>query len=415
MAEKETEQREEKEMGKSGRALEEIVFWFVLGLLVFSLIKAADIFGFWNWKNFIIDLSALFVFVWYYAASTNRFFTFVKEGTVKVVVKGDAAVKALIQWRGHTLIMKRKSDPQGKMAQDVWDVIEGKEWHLFGGLRYYGFYPIKDIYTYWFQWSGVSEDGKVVHHPPELLDFIILKDDVYWALVDKAEDKNLLPLEIELLLTVRIINPYKALFVIQNWLETTINRVKPAVRPLIPAEEYNYWIKKKEFLGEQILEKTGALRDELAQWYGIEIKKTEVKDINPPEGYREKTLAPYFADLEKQTAIIKAEGEKNAAIIGAEGIKQATVIKAEGEEERIEKVFNRILKFGDLGKLVRTLEAVEKSPLAASLTVQAIPGLPEILRGVFGRPPGEITSGEFRRLRETVEKMARQIEELGRK
>lgn len=345
-------------------------------------------------------LGGFAVFAWYFLAPTNRYFTFVKEGTAKVTVKGDAFEKALIQWEGYTF-------------DEEWNVVvdgtqkDGKTYrepyHLLGGFRYYGFWPIKDIYIYWFKWSGVTEDDKVTHHPRELLDFILLKDDVYWVEVEQAEDKNLLPLKIELVFTIRIINPRKALFDVQNWLETVINRSKPAVRDFITQDEYANWIKKKADMGKEIfegLEKEKLLEEEFKQRYGVEVRKIQVKDINPPEGYREKTLAPYLADLEKQATIIKAEGEK-----------KATVIKAEGEEERIEKIFSRIAKFGDTGKLVRTLEAAEKSPLAASLTVQAVPGLPEALRGIFGRPPAEVSTQEFRRLRETVEKLAKKMEE----
>jgi len=185
----------------------------------------------------------IFLLIWYWLSPTNRWFTFVKEGTAKIVVRGDAFEKALIQWNGHTF-------------DDGWNVIEdGKEkngkiymepWHIFGGLRYYGFYPIKDIYGYWFKWSGVTENGEIVNHPREYLDYSILKDDVYWMKVEQAEDKNLLPLDLELILTIRIINPRKAHFNVQNWLETVINRSKPAVRDVITNDKYANWIKGRK-------------------------------------------------------------------------------------------------------------------------------------------------------------------------
>jgi hypothetical protein len=373
--------------------------WLILWVVSLVGLVAAGILGllsFWRLIGGLVWIgTATLLLAWYWLAPTNRFFTFVKEGTVKIVVKGDAVVKILIQWTGYTL------DGEGSVVPDGTETggkVFRESWHPFGGFRYYGFYPIKDIYAYWFKWSGVSEDGKVVHHEKELIDFALLKDDIYWALVDETEDKNQLPLEIELLLTIRITNPYKALFRIQNWLETAINRIKPAVRPVIPAYPYAKWITRKEFLGGQIFEKTEALRKELSRDYGVDLRRVEVKDINPPEKWRQNTIAPYFADLERQATIIKAEGDK-----------KSTILRAEGEEERIEKIFSRINKFGDLGKLVRTLESAEKSPLAASLTVQAIPGLHEMLRGVFGKPAGEITSEELRRLREAIEGLTKQV------
>jgi regulator of protease activity HflC (stomatin/prohibitin superfamily) len=197
-------------------------------------------------------------------------------------------------------------------------------------------------------------------------------------------------------LTIAVGNPYKAHFKVQNWLETVINRTKPIIRAYITQKSYEEWITERESLGEKLreaIDRAGLLK-EFEEWYGVKVKKVEVKEINPPKEYREKTLAPYLAELDKKAMITRAEGEK-----------QAIITKAEGEQQRIEKVFAEIQKFGDLGKLIRALEAMEKSPLAASVAVQAIPGLPELLRGVFGRPAAEVTAEEIRRLRETIEKL----------
>lgn len=333
----------------------------------------------------------IFLAVWYWLAPTNRFFTFVKEGTAKVVVKGDAFQRILIQWKGHTLSKEIKlgedKDKVIVILQDIDDVIEGKEpWHPFGGFRYYGFWPIKDIYIYKFQWTGVTEDDRIVTHPKETLDYILLKDDVYYFEVEKAEDKNLLPLAIELNITIRIVNPYKALFRVQSWLGNVINRMKPLIRDIIATDEYSNWINIKEELGKKIFEQaeTSQLLQEFRFRYGVDVRKIQVKDINPPANYLEKTLAAYLAEMGKK----------------------ATIITAEGESQRIDKVFSTIQKFGDLGKLIRALEATEKSPLAASLSVQAIPGLSEVLRGVFGKSPETITREEINEILEAIRKKA---------
>jgi len=322
----------------------------------------------------MILVAGIFLLIWFVLAPNNLFWTFVKEGTAEIVVKGDAFEKAIIQWEGYTFDYE-------------WNVIEENDeqrepWHLFGGLRWYGFWPIKDIYIYRFKWSGVDEEGKVIKHPAEVLDYTLLKDDVYYAKVDQAEDQDLLPLNIELNLTIRIKNPYKSLFKVQNWLETTINQIKPTVRDITGEGKYKNWIQSQEGMGAKIqseLEMEGLL-SKLDTLYGVEVLKIQVKDINPPEDYRKQTLAPYFAEMGKE----------------------AKIIDAEGEAKRIEKIFSQIQAFGDMGKLIRSLEAMEKSPLAASLTVQAIPGLQEIFRGVFGKPSEAATTKDIQELKEMI-------------
>jgi len=332
-----------------------------------------------------------FLLVWFVLAPRNLWFTFVKEGTAKIVVKGDKFEKALIQWEGYTF-------------DKEWNVVKGKEsWHPFGGLRYYGFWPLCDIYIYDFAWTNVEQDGTVKHHPKETLDYILLKEDVYYFKVEKAEDKELLPLELEIVMTVRVVNPYKALFRVQNWLETIINRARPAVRDAVTQKRYDELIKDKEAVGKEIYKilTRRKLLEEFQDCYGVEVRKIEIKEINPGKEYREATLKKYLAEREKERIITLAEAER-----------QKLERIAEGEKIRIEKVYSKIREFGDLGRLIRTLEAMEKSPLAASMTVQSIPGLSEVLRGIFGRP--DLTQAEIREIIEKLKKINKEISEKGR-
>lgn len=328
-----------------------------------------------------------FLVIYFVLAPRNLFFTFAREGTAKIVVRGDKFEKALIQWEGRTFQYQAS-------GEEKWMVVSGSERHLLGGFRYYGFWPIMDVYIYDFKWTGVTEDGQVARHPKETLDYILLREDIYWCQVENAEDKKLLPLDLELILTIAVVNPYKALFNIQNWLETIINRIKPLVRDVITRDEFDNWIKKKEVLGDDLYSGATALLAEFRDRYGVDIRKIQVKEINPPSDYRAATLKQYLAEQERKKIEVEA---------GAEAFRLETVAK--GEATRIKQVYSQIKKLGDLGKLVRTLEALEKSPLAASVTVQAIPGIQEVLRGVFGKSPEEATQKEIKELREMIEKM----------
>jgi len=323
---------------------------------------------------------AVFGVPYFILAPQNMWFTFVKEGTAKFVLRGDKFEKALIQWEGYTL-------------DKDWNVIEGKEpWHPLGGFRFHGLWPIFDIGRYKFRWTGVTEDGRI-QHKEEWLQHMLLKDDIYLAQILQAEDEGLLPLDVDLFLTIRIANPYKARFRIQNWLETVINRIQPSIRRYIAETRYEELITKSQTAGQEMWERLNEakLLDEFKDRYGIDVRAIELRQINPPQGYRETTLKERTAQYEKK----------------------ATVIAAGAEMIRLRRVYGEIQKFGDLGKLIRTLEAVEKSPLAASLTVQAVPGLPEILRGLFGKPaPEEISKEEIKAIREQLEKIAKDLENL---
>ncbi len=307
-----------KVIWKGGLKMKALIFW----LLCLTGLLAGLVIGtiFFGWIFLVVTFGALVflvILIYFVLAKKNLFFTFVEEGTAKAVVRGATFKKvttpegkvykvtkggqfrrALIQWRGYTL--DRKSN-----------VVEGRErWHPFGGLRYYGFWPFDQIYTYIFQWTGVAENGEIQSHPKEKLDYILLKDDIYWAEVENAEDEELLPLNVEVILTQRVVNPRKALFAVQSWLETIVNRIKPAVRDSITSKPYKLLIQKTEAIGEEIY---GKLEEELLEKefldrYGIDVRKIEVKEINPREEYRDATLKKWLGQREAEARAAATTG-----------------------------------------------------------------------------------------------------------
>lgn len=291
----------------------------------------------------LIGLGVLPIFlgavIYWGLAPENRWFTFIKEGTAKVVVRGDADKKTLIRFKGHTLT-KTGSVAKGNPGR-----------HMLGGLVFYScFWPLDDIAIYRFEWTGVTQGGEVEFHPEKWLDYVLLKDDVYYTKVTGAEDKELLPLELELVLTMRVINPSKALFKVQNWLETVLNRIGPAVRDIVTEKAYKEWIMEKSVLGDKVYEKTEEIRKEFLERYGVDLRKIQVKDIIPPKEYLEATLKQYMAERQREAVVVEAD---------AEAKRKERV--AEGEARRIGIVYEKIQEFGDMGKVVRVLESLEKS------------------------------------------------------
>jgi regulator of protease activity HflC (stomatin/prohibitin superfamily) len=110
------------------------------------------------------------------------------------------------------------------------------------------------------------------------------------------------------------------------------------------------------------------LMTETASW-GIDIVRTELKEIDPPKDVQETMNKVVKAENEKIAAIdfatateTAADGQKRAEIKKAEGIKQARILEAEGESEAIKLVNEAAEKFfvGN-AQVLRKLEAVEKS------------------------------------------------------
>jgi regulator of protease activity HflC (stomatin/prohibitin superfamily) len=114
------------------------------------------------------------------------------------------------------------------------------------------------------------------------------------------------------------------------------------------------------------LQKT--LRGETANW-GIEIVRTELKEIDPPKDVQETMNKVVKAENEKIAAVdfatateTMADGARRAEIKKADGVKQAKILEAEGEAQAI-KLINEAANryFVGNAQLLRRLETVEKA------------------------------------------------------
>ena len=110
------------------------------------------------------------------------------------------------------------------------------------------------------------------------------------------------------------------------------------------------------------------LLDETLNW-GIEIVRTELKEIDPPKDVQETMNKIVKAENEKIAAIdyatateTKADGEKRAEIRKAEGIKQGAILRAEGEAQAIQLVNEAAEKyFVGNAQMLRRIQAMETS------------------------------------------------------
>ena len=112
----------------------------------------------------------------------------------------------------------------------------------------------------------------------------------------------------------------------------------------------------------------GQLSMETANW-GLEIVRSELKEINPPADVQKTMNSVVIAENEKIAAKdfatateTKADGERRAAIKRADGEKAAKIYVAEGEAQAI-KLVNEAANqyFTGNAQLLRKLQAVEVS------------------------------------------------------
>jgi regulator of protease activity HflC (stomatin/prohibitin superfamily) len=137
------------------------------------------------------------------------------------------------------------------------------------------------------------------------------------------------------------------------------------------------------------------LKEETKNW-GVDIIRTELKEIDPPKDVQETMNKVVKAENEKVAAIdfataaeTTADGVKRAEIKKAEGIRQARILEAEGEAQAI-KLVNEAAEtyFKGNAQILRKLQAAEIALQSNSeIVIPTNTELIDVIAGMAGLAP----------------------------
>jgi regulator of protease activity HflC (stomatin/prohibitin superfamily) len=120
-----------------------------------------------------------------------------------------------------------------------------------------------------------------------------------------------------------------------------VNLARTTLRNIIGTLNLNEANSDRNRINNELM---STLRSETANW-GIEVVRTELKEIDPPKDVQDTMNKVVKAENEKQAAVdyataaeTQADGLRRAEIKKAEGMKQAAILKAEGQALAIVKV-----------------------------------------------------------------------------
>ncbi len=152
---------------------------------------------------------------------------------------------------------------------------------------------------------------------------------------------------------------------VNNYQFQIVNLARTTLRNIIGTLTLKSANSERDKINTSLLE---TLARETKHW-GMEIVRTELKEIDPPKDVQETMNKVVKAENEKVAALDfadaverQADGVKRSEIKKAEGIKQAKILAAEGEAEAI-RLVNEAANTYFIGnaQLLRKLEALEKS------------------------------------------------------
>jgi regulator of protease activity HflC (stomatin/prohibitin superfamily) len=154
-------------------------------------------------------------------------------------------------------------------------------------------------------------------------------------------------------------------YFVNNYRWQIVNLARTTLRNIIGTMTLKSANSERGRINEE-LQKT--LRKETANW-GIDIVRTELKEIDPPKDVQETMNKVVKAENEKIAAVdyatateTVADGARRAEIKKADGVKQARVLEAEGEAQAI-KLINEAANTYFVGnaQLLRRLETLERA------------------------------------------------------
>ncbi len=189
-------------------------------------------------------------------------------------------------------------------------------------------------------------------------------------------------------------NVKRSVYGVYNYREQIVALAKTTLRNIIGTMTLKEANSERNKINMALYEQ---LAKETANW-GIEIVRTELKEIEPPAAVQEVMNSVVVANNQKIAAQdfatateTKADGERRAAIKMAEGQRQAQILQAEGEAQAIKLVNEAADKyFIGNAQLLRRLEAVEKSLVSnAKIVLPTGQSLVNVIGDLAGIPQGD--------------------------
>ena len=174
---------------------------------------------------------------------------------------------------------------------------------------------------------------------------IDLREQVYDFDKQNVITKDNIQMQINALLYFQIVDPFKAVYEINNLPNAIEKLTQTTLRNIIGELELDQTLTSRDTINTKLR----AVLDDATNKWGIKVNRVELQDITPPvsvlqamekqmQAERNKRATILNSEGEKAAVVLRSEGEKTSMMNRAEASKQQAILKAEGEAQaRIRK------------------------------------------------------------------------------
>lgn len=146
------------------------------------------------------------------------------------------------------------------------------------------------------------------------------------------------PTNIDAIIYIKVIDPKKAYFEVQNYRVATVYLAQTTLRSRIGYMVLDEVLSNREQINIALRD---VLDGETDKW-GVKVEAVEIREVDPSPAVksameeqtsseRQRRAAILRADGQKRSAVLNAEGEKRSKILSAEGTRQSRILVAEGQ------------------------------------------------------------------------------------
>ena len=159
---------------------------------------------------------------------------------------------------------------------------------------------------------------------------IDLREQVYDFDKQNVITKDNVQTEINALLYFQIVDPFKAVYEINNLPNAIEKLTQTTLRNLIGELELDETLTSRDTINTKLR----AVLDDATDKWGVKVNRVELQDIMPPVTVLQAMEKQMQAERNKRALILQSEGEKASAILQSEGAKAAVINKAEAEKQK---------------------------------------------------------------------------------
>lgn len=159
---------------------------------------------------------------------------------------------------------------------------------------------------------------------------IDLREQVYDFDKQNVITKDNVQTQINALLYFQIVDPFKAVYEINNLPNAIEKLTQTTLRNIIGELELDETLTSRDTINPKLR----AVLDDATNKWGIKVNRVELQDITPPQTVLQAMEKQMQAERNKRAEILNSEGEKQSAILKSEGEKMATINRAEADKQR---------------------------------------------------------------------------------